>query len=356
MRRFAEFRQDLISGDWILVTLSRSKRPFFYKKSVKRLKPFPKSQCPFENPQKSGNSDPLLWYPSPRKLKMGLRSRKLKSGGFHSQDFEKDWFIQVFTNKYSSVASHGAACPSVTRIGPYQVISGQGFNEVFVTRPHERSFAQFNADETTLVLRAYQQRYSTLSKDRCVKYISIFHNHGFEAGASVPHPHSQLIAIPIVPPDIARSIQGSKKYFHKNKRCGHCTMVAWEKDYKKRVIFSNGEFVAIAPFASRISSEIRIYPLKHESNFEYMDSSDLPFLAEVLNVVLAKLYKGMKDIAFNMFIHTAPVRARHVEHYHWHIEILPKTSTWAGWELGTGLEIVAVSPEETAKFLRGVSL
>ena len=199
---------------------------------------------------------------------------------------------------------------------------------------------------------AYRERYLSLAKDKCVKYISIFHNHGKEAGSTVPHLHSQILALPIVPPDVSHSINGSRRYFHEYKKCIHCEMLRQEAKEKKRIIYENKDAIVIIPFASKVNFEMRIFPKKHSAYFEEMSDSELLSFADAMRFVFSGIYKKLKDPAFNFFIHTAPSGKNHdYNHYHWHMEILPRFGITGSLELGTGLSIISVAPEEAALIL-----
>lgn len=336
---FSEFRQDIVSGDWILVaSKKRRSRPYFFNQDKKAAgKKISREHCPFENPQKFGNSEPILWF-------------ALEPLGNHAVNL-KNWFVQIISNKYPVVIP-SKTCPEAKLEGPSFKIEGVGYHEIIVTRPHSRSLSEMNQAEVQLVLKAYQERYLQLKEEKCVEYILIFHNHGFKAGASIPHPHSQLAAMPIVPPDVSRSLNGSKKYFKEHGRCVHCALLEWELKKKERVIFQNDYFAVIAPFASRVSYEMRIYPKWHVSRFEETNEKEKSWLAQALIEALRRLGKALNNSDYNFFIHTAPAKKEDVEYYHWHFEILPKTSVWAGLELGTGVEVIFVSPEEAAEKLK----
>ncbi len=171
-------------------------------------------------------------------------------------------------------------------------------------------------------------------------------------GASVYHPHYQIIGIPVIPPDISHSLHGSAEYFKKHKKCIHCFMLEVEKNHKKRIIAENKGAIAFVPFASRQSFEVRIFPKEHLPYFEETKEKQMREVVEVLQEVLGKLKTKLKDPDYNFFIHTAPVKDRgRYGHYHWHIEILPKISIWAGFELGTGIDITVVDPDEAASLL-----
>ncbi|HDO23603.1 MAG TPA: HIT domain-containing protein [bacterium] len=338
----SEFRKDTVSGEWVLISSMRRMRPHFLKSAnvrhgaeSQRQNQKLKKDCPFENPQKSGNSSPILWYPSPKSA---------------SQEI-KDWFIQIIPNRYP-VFPQGSVCPTTSALGPYEKIDGMGFHEVIVFRDHGRDFKKMSIDEIGLVLKAYKERYKMLEKEQCIEYILIFHNKGELAGASIAHPHSQLVALPIVPPDVSRSINGGINFFEKNKKCVHCVMLDWERKEKKRIVFENKHFTTFTPYASRVSYEVRIFPREHSSDFEEISREAIPYLAESLKDALSRIGKTLNNPDYNFFIHTASAKVKNVPYYHWHIEILPRTDKWAGLELGTGIEVVAVSPERAAENLR----
>jgi len=333
-----EFRRDLVSGDWILVAAGRSKRPHLTKKSKTKKKEDNIKKCPFEDPQKSGNPFPLLWYPHPK-----TKTTKL-------EDFDS-WFLQVIPNKYP-LLYQDEKCPVVEARGSAGAIPAVGYHEVIITRDHDRAIEKMTIEEVGLILKAYKERFRVLSKDPCVKYILIFHNHGEKAGASLYHPHSQLVALPIIDPDVSGSLNGSWNFRKLYKKCVHCTMIEKEMKDKKRVIEKNEHFITVVPFAARVSYETRIYPLKHNSRFEDLDKEEFPALARSLRNAIAKLNKAIPGVNYNFFIHTAPAGEGDWGHYHWHIEILPRGFSWAGLELGSGIEVVAVPPEEAAAHLK----
>lgn len=333
-KKVSELRRDLVTGDWIAIATGRAGKPRAFIKEDKSRLDTDITKCPFENPQAHGNKPPLLLY----------KNKK-----------HPDWSLQVIPNKYPAFG-HMEGCGDIQEVGPYLVRDGRGYHEVIITRDHKKHLALLALGEVAEVISAYKARYLVLKEDECVKYISIFHNHGADAGASLPHPHSQLIAVPFVPSDIHRSLVGSNMFFRKNGQCVHCSMVAWELKDKKRLVFENEMFVAFCPFVSRTAFEIRIFPKGHRAYFENLPDKDIPQLAEALRASLAKLNKLLDDPSYNFFIHTAPVDGGKYPNYHWHIEILPKTAIWAGFELGTGIEISTLEPKKAAKFLRDVKI
>lgn len=347
-KQISELRQDLVSGEWVAVAVARAKRPHFWRGQKKKIFRQSRGACPFENLEKSGHKKPISVYDR-KGNRLPVERAKTALGA----PKVGDWFLQLIPNKYPAFSAKGV-CMFERKEGPFVKMDGVGFHEVFVYRDHSRYFNDFSVPELALVLRAFQDRYNALKEDDCVEYISIFHNHGSEAGASVSHPHSQLIGVPVIPPDVSRSIIGSKNFFNEHQKCVHCTMLEWERMHKERIIFENELFIAFCPYVSRTAFEVRIFPKIHQPRFEMITEEDRISAAGVLSVVLKKLTAALNDPPYNFFIHTAPCKAVGADHYHWHIEILPKTAIWAGFELGTGIEICSVKPEDAAKHLRSI--
>ena len=326
----SELRQDLVSGDWIVIAPRRAKRPHQLisgKRKAKRVKA-PVKGCPFEGDFLEFHKTFLVYK---------------RDGG---------WEVAIIENKYP-VFSHKNICGEIFRKGPYSIMEGVGHHDLVITPDHHKNFAHLNREAANLVFQAFRDRYLMLFNDPCLAYISIFHNWGPKAGASIYHPHYQLIAVPIVPPDVEHSLEGSSRYFRNNKKCVHCTMIEWEKKKKERIIYENKGAIVFTPFVSREPFELRVFPKKHLPYFENTLDDDLEYVVDALQAALTKIEKRLYDPDYNFFIHTAPILNKNqYKHYHWHVEIQPKISISAGFELGTGIEITAVEPEEAAKILR----
>lgn len=327
----SELRQDAVSGDWVVIATGRARRPHEF--SNDKRPPFiqPKRTCPFE----ILHQDALLAY------------------GLDGGKYQENWWVQAVPNKYPAFGK--GTCSVFHQVGPYQWTEGVGFHEVVVTRDHKRAIAEMSDEEVRLLLRAYQERYLALQEEDCIEYISIFHNHGRLSGASIAHPHSQIIALPVIPPDVGRSLKGSAAYFRLHRACIHCAIVSYERAAGERVIYENDSCIVVAPYASKTAFEMRIFPTRHGASFEKMADQERAALAAALRAALAKLRKGLRDPDYNFFLHTAPTgEGKEFAHYHWHIEIMPKTAIWAGFEIGTGIEISTISPESAAAFLRKI--
>lgn len=331
----SELRRDLVTDNWIVVAKGRGERPHARKREKEVEDPI--DTCPFEDPQAAGNDDPVLIYPS------------TPSTEPRGKDGE-EWSLQVIPNKYP--AFFGEGCPTISKVGPYSVQDGLGHHEVIITRDHSSHLALLPPGKVIEVLRAYKERYLSLKKEECVKYISIFHNHGRSAGASLTHPHSQLVAIPILPSNIRRSLSGSNIFYKKHGKCVHCAMLDWEREDKKRIVFENKDFIAICPFISRDAYEVRIFQKAHSAYFEKTGEEGISSLAEIFQEVLKSFYKNLENPPYNFYLHTAPIDGTTYLQYHWHFEILPKTEIAAGFEMGTGIEISTIEPEKAAEALR----
>ncbi|MDP3710557.1 MAG: galactose-1-phosphate uridylyltransferase [bacterium] len=334
MDAFSELRRDIVSGEWVVVATGRAKRPDDFAKAKKQILKQPAEGCPFEILQ----PEPLVVY---------------------SKNSE-GWWVQVVNNKYPAFSqSHSAkhACPKITKNGPYEWMEGVGYHEVVVSRDHERNIAKMSDEEVELIIRSFQDRFLAIKKDSCAQYVSVFQNHGLGAGASIAHPHLQIVAVPVIPPDVGQSLEGSKNYFHQNKECVHCVVIKYELHDKSRIVYENEHFLVVTPFASKSAFEIRIFPKKHSPHFEGISIEERFALANSLRTGLAKLHKGLKNPDYNFFLHTSPVNNdSENSHYHWHIEIIPKTAVWAGFEIGTGIEISTIAPEIAAEFLRKIKI
>ena len=275
-----ELRRDPVSRDWVIISTGRAKRPEVYKSSLKSAWESPVETCPFEDPAKFGNEVIEIF--------------KKENGA--------DWEIQVIKNKFPIVS--GDKCAREDRRGPYLIKpDAGGHHEVVVMRDHKKTFSHMTNDEVTRVIEVYQARYRKLKKSECADYILIIHNHGREAGASLSHPHSQIMAIPFVPADIKRSLYGSRAYQTETGRCVHCDVLDWELKQKSRIIFENDTMVALVPFVPQFSFQVRIIPKLHQSFFEEASANEVKGLAEALRVSLAKIYHGLGNPAYNFFIH-----------------------------------------------------
>lgn len=332
----SELRYDLVSKDWVVVATGRARRPNDFAKNNRQKLPETKKDCPFETLDDQEHPTAAFF--------------KGKEVSFEKGTIPRQWSAIALPNKYPAFAPGKSL--RERKVGPYKVMDGVGFHEVILTKDHKKDIPQFTQVQVKELIDLYQHRYLEFKKEPLVNYISIFKNKGAGAGASVAHPHSQIMATPVRDPDIQRSLSGSAEYFKKEKTCIHCLMLEWDLKDKQRIVFETDCFTVVCPFASRVSFEIRVYPRKHSAYFERIEEHEKVCLAKAFQAALRKLSKALKDPDYNYFLHTAPADKGNHDHYHWHFEILPKTSTWAGFELSTGIEISTIEPEKAAAFLR----
>lgn len=326
-KEISELRQDPVSRDWIIISTGRAKRLDSFKTSENLHEETPIGLCSFEDPKAHGNE-----------------VVKIYSSG-----------VKVVNNKFPIIK--GEVFNSEKRYGPYLIKDSAGYHEVVIFKDHKKSFAEMSNDDVFNVVSVYHDRYNILKNKECANYILIIHNHGYDAGASVSHPHSQILAIPFIPSDISRSLSGSAMYKMERKRCVHCDIIEWELKEKKRIIFENDNFVALIPYVPRFSYEIRIFPKNHQVFFEEANNLELKDFAEALKVSLAKIFYGLGNPSYNFFIHTPPTDVEHdYSFYHWHLEINPRIAIWGGFELGTGGEVINTDPDEAAEYLRNIKV
>jgi UDPglucose--hexose-1-phosphate uridylyltransferase len=324
----SELRQDLVTGDWVVIATGRAKRPEDFSQVNVNEENNGTDSCLFCDPEKSGQEPDVLIY-------------KREDG---------EWSLRVFPNKFPAF-SRGEVPKSVEE-GPYFSMTGTGYHEVIVTRDHFRHMALLEPIEIAEVFDAFQDRYLALMNRKSVNFVGIFHNHKKEAGASISHPHSQLMAIPVVSPYLKLELDGAQLYHRSNRHCVFCVMAEYESEHQERVIFENEDFVAFCPFASRAAFEVWVVPKKHNPYFERITNDQKMKLGEVFQKANFAIYKALNNPPYNFYIHTSPCDGKDYPHYHWHIEILPHTATWAGFELETGIEISTIQPEVAAEYLR----
>jgi UDPglucose--hexose-1-phosphate uridylyltransferase len=334
----SDLRQDPVSGEWIIMAPERAKRlEKLIKNNKRKLDNIKK--CPFEKLKATGNWPPILVWDG----------KKILDGKIVTTD--KNWKVVLIPNKYPAL-SHKNTCAINLNYGLFNIKTGIGFHDLIVFKNHYQGLTDLNFNDFFNAFLLLQKRYLELKKDKCLTYTSTFCNYGKNAGASLSHLHFQVLTLPIIPPDISKSLNGSQKYFQKNKKCIHCDMLKFDLNENKRIIFKNKAAVVISPFISRSPFEIRIFPLKHISSFEKTDLSDLKLIIKALYLALKQIKTKLSDPDLNFFIHTAPLKDKKYHYYHWHIEILPKISTLGGFEISTGIEINVFDPYKATKILK----
>ena len=329
-----ELRQNRATKEWVIIATERAKRPddFNPKKEKKILPAFDKT-CPFCPGNEHKTPSELFSY-----RKKG--TEKDKPG----------WWVRIIPNKFPALNSE-VELARMTE-GFFLKMEGHGRHEVIIESPeHNLSLGNMSLKQVEEVCLVYRQRYIELSSEKNIKMIIIFRNHGLAAGTSLLHPHSQLIALPLVPTHIRHLLEEAMRYYDDHGYCVFCDMLKEELEFKKRVILETESFVAFQPFASKVPFGIWIVPKTHNAGFGNITADEAKGLAFVLREILGRIYSKLSDPDYNLVLHTAPITDSNEDYYHWYVQILPRLSTPAGFELGSGVYINTTLPEETAKFL-----
>lgn len=338
----SELRYCPIRNRWSIIAPERKLRPLEF------LVPEPdKAVAPEVDPFAIGNED----LTPPEILSLPLPGRD-RSGG---------WQVRVFANKFPALRVEG----QVVRggMGLNDSVSGVGAHEVIVECPEpHREMADFSVTELTLVLTAWRARIVDLRRDTRLRYVLIFKNYGAEAGASVVHAHSQLIATPIIPSVVSQELKSAREHFCRKERCLFCDLVHQELELGERVGVETESFVALEPYAAALPFETWILPKRHGHDFALTDDDELRGLAVILRDLLRRMRVLLENPPFNLVLHTAPSphpRPGHpddwstIEHdYHWHLELVPRISRRAGFEWGSGYTINPTPPEEAARHIQ----
>jgi UDPglucose--hexose-1-phosphate uridylyltransferase len=329
-----EFRQNTVTKEWVIIATERAKRPdqLIQKKENKNPLPPHRGDCPF-CPGNESMTPPSLF--------------SIEKNGA--------WSLRVVPNKFAALQSH--LTTQRKHVGRFLKADGFGIAEVIIETPfHNRTTATMDLEEVRNTILTYRERYMALSKIEQLDLITIFRNYGERAGTSLEHPHSQLIATPIVPPHVRNALYLSQLACDAYGDCIYCGMMEEEQRQGVRVVKETEYFLVICPFASRSPFETRIYPKIHRSSFATMSDQELADFASVLQNTLKRLYIGLNDPDYNYIIRSAPIGDEDVKYHHWYAVIVPKLTTPAGFEIGTGIYINNTLPEQCAEFLRGVQL
>ena len=236
--------------------------------------------------------------------------------------------------------------------GFYRAKPAVGGHDIIVIKQHDLLLPHFTQETMVELISTFQKRYLYYRANAEVEYVLAFYNHGPAAGASIDHPHAQVVASSIVPNHITKEKHGSERYFEINGQCVYCDMINHERNEKCRILAENDGFIMFTFFAARFPFEIWILPKEHQSEFEKISESLMQDLATVLRQGFSMLDQTLHNPDLNFFIHSLPTTSEDAEYYHWHIEIAPRVALYAGFELGSGTIIDVVSPEKAAEFLR----
>ena len=258
---------------------------------------------------------------------------------------EGPWRVRVIPNKYPAV-----------RFDPTEIGSSAelplGAHEVIIESPrHLHDVTQLSTDELATVLGVYRDRLRHWSRDDRLQHATLFKNVGFAAGASLEHVHSQLVALPFVPEAVEAELEGSRRHYQSHGECIYCRLLADELQSGQRFVAQEGRFAAFCAFAGRQPYETWLLPQEHAAQFHELADGDLGALASLLQQVLGRLQR-LGELSYNLVLHTLPFHSAEAQLYHWHWELIPRSSHLAGLEWGAGVHINSLSPERAAQRLR----
>ena len=325
-----ELRQNPITRQWVIIATERARRPQeLARKTVLAATPIPSyvDTCPFCPGNESLAPPEIL--------------RLTRDG---------HWQVRAIPNKFAALTSIGELTRKID--GLKITVNGVGIHEVIIETPdHSKTTALLLPSEIEMILNCYRERYLAITADTRIEHVTIFKNHGLAAGTSLEHPHSQIIATPIIPPDIRSRMEEALRFYDSNGQCIFCAVLADELAEGKRVVTESEHFVAFIPFASLTPFSLWIFPRRHMASFAAIQPEEIQDLARVLRSVLAKLYYGLGNPDYNYIVRTSPSEGRYLRYYHWYITVVPRLTRTAGFELGSGMYINPTIPEANAEFL-----
>lgn len=319
-----KLRQNIVTGDWVVISPERSKRPEEYVMAAAPKRGIP-ADCPF-----------------------CIKNNNAYTTSISEAETEN---VYVIPNKYPAFTKADGII--LEGDGFYQDCKSIGGHEVIIIKDHAREIYEDGEAIVNELLGVYKKRYLIYEKDPLIEYSMIIHNHGPEAAASIEHPHSQLFASSILPSYIEKELLGSQKFFNEKNKCVFCEILRVEKENNQRIVYENDEFTVFTFFAARFPFEMWVMPKNHQSKFEEINETTQKSLANAMHEAISKLNKALNFPPFNYWIHTLPHHhGEAAEYYHWHIEIAPRVSKFGGYEMGSGVVIDVVSPEVAAEFLK----
>lgn len=339
----SELRKDVIEGRWVIIAAERSQRPDDFRPAPEIHRIRGSQFCPF-CPGNEMKTPPEV---------LAIRKKGSKPN-------QPGWQVRVVPNKFPALTPGQASLIKKNDNDLFCRLEGIGVHEVIIESPdHDSELADLTINHLEKILTVYRSRMIDIQKEKQYKYLHLFKNKGREAGASLSHPHSQLVATPIVPKRIVEEMKNSSHLRARFGQCIFCRLIEEELERGERLVYQNEHFCVLAPFAPRFPFELRLYPKGHSPWFFEIGEKEIKNLAQALKVSLLRLKEVLSDPPYNFYIHQGPnpnssreFRQEIGTHYHWHFEIIPVLTKAAGFEWGTGFYINPVSPETAASFLR----
>ncbi len=326
-----QLRRDPVGGRWVIISTERGKRPQdFAAESTPEEEGF----CPFCPGNEHVTPPEIIAYRDPGSVVNG-----------------PGWKLRVVANRFPALKIEGEL--ERRAMGMYDMVSGTGAHEVIIETPeHDKDISDLPESQVERVIWAYRDRMVDLARDSRFRHVMIFKNWKKSAGAHLAHPHSQLVATPIVPKRIEEELEGARTHYGYKERCIFCDIILEELRVQKRIVAENKNFVAFEPFAPRFPFETWIAPKSHAASLATIGASEVSDLARIFKEVLKRIKITLNAPPYNHVLHNAPLNLADGALYHWHFEIMPKLTKVAGFEWGSGFYINPVAPEDAASFLK----
>ena len=316
-----ELRYNILSNEWVIISPGRKARPNNFRKS---------GDCPFC--EIKDQKEPKYYFYKGKENK------------------EKKWTTIVIPNKFP-VFEENTPKKDFLENNFYTKKISPGFHDLIVTKEHNKFISDLSISRIEEFFTCISKLLIEYRKSKIVKQVAIFHNRGEKAGASQPHPHYQALTLPIIEREYQNELNNLKKYYNKNKKCLHCEINKIEKQFNKRIIAENNDFIAFCPFAPKILFQVIISPKRHTPSFEQITEEEKKSLSKIFKKILLKYDYGFDNLDYNFFLHNSPLDKEY-PYFHWYWSFSPRVNCFGGLELGFGLEISSITPEEQAKTLR----
>jgi UDPglucose--hexose-1-phosphate uridylyltransferase len=329
-----ELRYNVLTREWVIIATERAKRPEDFAKKQKERPIIPPyvPTCPFC----PGNE-------------------KMTPPETYVVPDTATWRVRVTPNKFAALAYEGDRRRKI--VGICRTVTGVGIHEVIIETPdHSKTTALLEDRDVETIIGTYLNRFKFASSDPRIEQITIFKNHGDAAGTSLQHPHSQMIATPVITTQLRDRLFNALEHFDEFGECIFCRVLEQELKEGTRVVFESDHFVSLIPFACLTPFSMLIMPRRHMACFAELNDVEVVDLARTLRRTLAKLYKGLEDPDYNYVVRTAPKEYMGVKYYHWYVSIIPRLTKTAGFELGSGMFVNTSLPEGNAAFLRGIKV
>lgn len=322
MPTFPQLRKDPVVDRWVIIAPERALRPTELA-APSRLRH--RTDCPLCEGHEAETPSEVLAIRKPG-----------------SQPNGPGWKVRIVANRFPAV-----------RIEAEHAV---GVHDVVIECPqHEASIAELPIEQIVEVFAATRDRLMELRRDPRLAYAQVFKNHGAEAGASLEHAHSQILATAKTPVEVQSELDAAERFHRQRGRCVYCDLIERELSSGERVVFAGQHIVAVAAWAGRFPYETWILPRRHVAHFDRLNTAELQEFAFALQDVLRRLSRVAGDPSYNFILHAAPMQSPELPTYHWHWEILPRLTGIAGYELATGSYLNPLPPEDAAERLRSAT-